>query len=78
MAGETSNTEKMAKFVSEELFEFFRWKKADLMDENFPCCKPSAHSRKENHTHPVDVVFCAPGTGALLEVQVLPLSLIHI
>ena len=57
MAGETSNTEKMAKFVSEELFEFFRWKKAELMDENFPCCKPSAHSRKENHTHPVDVVF---------------------
>ncbi|WP_336268776.1 hypothetical protein [Vreelandella arctica] len=57
MAGETSNTEIMAKYVSEELFSFFRWDKADLMDENFPCCKPLNHSKHETHTHPVDVVF---------------------
>lgn len=58
MAGETVNIGEIANRVSEDLFKWFKWSKVPLMDENFNCIKNDRHSpKKDNHTHPVDVVF---------------------
>ena len=58
MGGETSKIAKMAEYVSEELFSWFRWKRVELPDQNFDCCKTERHAKdKPNHTHPVDCVF---------------------
>lgn len=58
MAGETSAIAKMAAYVSDEILEWFRWKRFPLSDLNFDCVKTAAHAPgKDNHTHPVDAVF---------------------
>lgn len=58
LAGETSAITKMAVRVSDDLFEWFRWKRIPLPDLNFDCVKTATHApSKENHTHPVDAVF---------------------
>lgn len=58
MAGETSTIAQMAEYVSKELFEWFRWGRVPLPDQNFKCVKDESHApTKENHTHPVDTVF---------------------
>ncbi|AOY99837.1 hypothetical protein BKK81_11740 [Cupriavidus sp. USMAHM13] len=57
--GETAPTAEMANRISQEIFEWFRWKRVDLLDQNFTCVKATKHNGKEKaeHTHPVDVVF---------------------
>lgn len=58
MAGETSTIAKMAEYVSNEILDWFRWKRVQLPDQNFDCVKAATHApKKDNHTHPVDVVF---------------------
>ncbi|MCQ4437276.1 hypothetical protein NO135_19980, partial [Clostridioides difficile] len=58
MAGETSAIAKMAVRVSDDLFEWFRWKRIPLPDLNFDCVKTATHApSKDKHTHPVDAVF---------------------
>ncbi len=55
---ETASVAEMANKVSIDLFKWFKWKRLDLMDQNFECHKLDKHTpRKKNHTHPVDVVF---------------------
>lgn len=54
---ETDNIARMAELVSENLLSFFKWEKKDLYNTNFDCKKPKEHSNKDNHSHPVDVVF---------------------
>ncbi len=59
MAGETGAIEIMAKYVSSEIFDWFKWSRVKLPDQNFECVKPENHAPKKSakHTHPVDVVF---------------------
>lgn len=59
MSGETSAIAKMAAYVSSELFEWFKWSRVDLPDQNFDCMKAADHAPKKvaAHTHPVDAVF---------------------
>lgn len=58
LAGETSSIAKMAVHVSNELLEWFRWRRIPLPDLNFDCVKTAAHAAgKDSHTHPVDAVF---------------------
>jgi hypothetical protein len=59
MSGETAPIAEMANKVSKELFEWFRWERVPLMDQNFECVKKDKHApkKKQDHTHPVDVVF---------------------
>jgi len=54
---ETANIADLAVKVSDEIFKKFKWERIPLMDENFTCVKGKKHSKKANHTHPVDVVF---------------------
>jgi hypothetical protein len=58
MSGENAQIQKMANLISEKLFNWFKWEKIVLMDENFDCVKVDKHTNeKKSHTHPVDVVF---------------------
>ncbi len=59
MAGETEAIARMADFVSAEIFEWFRWKRVKLPNQNFNCVKQDEHAaqKKGQHTHPVDAVF---------------------
>lgn len=57
--GETGPTADMATKVSNEIFQWFKWKRVGLCDQNFECLKTKKHSGSDEytHTHPVDVVF---------------------
>ncbi|WP_367351795.1 hypothetical protein [Achromobacter animicus] len=57
--GETAPTAEMANRISREIFDWFKWKRVALMDQNFTCVKVGKHagSDKPSHSHPVDVVF---------------------
>lgn len=65
MGGEVSNIADIANKVSEDIFQWFKWEKIPLMDENFSCHKVDQHkntkkkgaSNSNSQTHPVDVVF---------------------
>ena len=59
MAGETGKMAEIANKLSKELFEWFRWDRVPIMDQNFPCSKQAKHAPAKTaaHTHPVDVVF---------------------
>ncbi|MCO5411950.1 hypothetical protein [Ralstonia mojiangensis] len=58
MGGETGAIAKMAVRVSDDIFEWFRWSRVKLPDQNFDCVKTTAHApNKDSHTHPVDAVF---------------------
>jgi hypothetical protein len=50
---ETSNIGKMAALLSEELFNYFGWKKCTFEDLNWKC----ENAEHEKSTHPADVVF---------------------
>lgn len=52
---ETSNTAKMAKKVSEEIFSEFGWQQKGPEDVNWACVATEKH---ELDTHPSDVVQC--------------------
>jgi len=54
---ETVNIAEIAVKLSDEIFKKFKWERIELMDQNFNCEKVQKHSKKESHTHPVDVVF---------------------
>lgn len=55
---ETASIADMADKISKDIFRWFKWERLDLMDQNFSCRKPDKHApKKENHTHPVDVLF---------------------
>ncbi|MCO7206589.1 hypothetical protein [Pseudoalteromonas sp. CnMc7-37] len=54
---ETENIARMAEEVSEKIFSFLRWERVNLPNTNFDCLKAKEHSKKDKHTHPVDVVF---------------------
>ncbi|MFI8616201.1 hypothetical protein ACIGHN_11900 [Acidovorax sp. NPDC077693] len=56
--GERSAIAKMAERVSDDLFDWFKWKRIPVRDQNFDCIKPvHAPKKNSNHNHPVDVVF---------------------
>lgn len=57
--GETGKIAEIANKVSKEVFKWFRWERVPLMDQNFKCLKRDKHApnKKQEHTHPVDVVF---------------------
>lgn len=59
MSGETSNIAEIANKLSKEVFDWFRWERIPLVDQNFACTKQGKHAptKKAVHTHPVDVVF---------------------
>mgnify|MGYP005830128425 CR=1 FL=1 len=57
MSGETRYVAEIAEIISRDVFKHFRWNVAALTDTNFDCVKSQEHSRKDDHTHPVDVVF---------------------
>lgn len=59
MAGETSAIAKMAAHASSELFDWFKWERVKLPDQNFNCVKQNEHAPRKTaqHTHPVDAVF---------------------
>ncbi|MEW5971373.1 MAG: hypothetical protein AB1706_16105 [Pseudomonadota bacterium] len=50
---ETQNISEMAKILSEEIFNYFRWNKSKPEDINWKC-ENDEHTKK---THPADVVF---------------------
>lgn len=60
--GETISISKMANFVFDEIFKFFRWEPIGPQDQNFACEKSIAH---KCITHPTDTVFHSsnPYTG---------------
>ncbi|TCK43486.1 hypothetical protein B0G84_1822 [Paraburkholderia sp. BL8N3] len=57
--GETDGVARLAEKASKELFDWFKWDRVPVMDQNFVCVKKDKHSprKKGDHTHPVDVVF---------------------
>lgn len=59
MSGETGAIAKMAEYVSTELFDWFKWNRVKLPDQNFECIKQDQHAPRKvaKHTHPVDAVF---------------------
>ena len=59
MSGETGSIAEMAKRVSRDVFKWFKWQLVPLYDQNFDCLKQEKHAptKKQEHTHPVDVVF---------------------
>lgn len=59
MSGETSKIAEIANKLSKEVFDWFRWDRVPLVDQNFPCSKQAKHAPTKTaaHTHPVDVVF---------------------
>ncbi|MEO3715896.1 hypothetical protein [Roseateles flavus] len=59
MSGENEAISKMAKYVSDELFSWFKWKRVELQNFNFACVKQAGHApaKAAEHTHPVDAVF---------------------
>lgn len=66
MSGETANIADVANIVSKDIFEYFKWERIPIMDENFPCHKPEEHKKSSGkrkitsetaHQHLVDVVF---------------------
>lgn len=56
---ETATIAEMANKVSQELFQWFKWERVPLMDQDFKCVKSDKHAptKKTEHTHPVDVVL---------------------
>ena len=59
MAGETGAIAKMAEHASKQIFDWFKWKRVALNDQNFDCVKQNEHASRKvaQHTHPVDAVF---------------------
>lgn len=59
MGGETEAIAKMAEKLSSEIFDWFRWERIKLPNQNFDCVNQLAHAprKKTQHTHPVDTVF---------------------
>jgi len=59
LGGERANICKMAGTIAEDIFDFFKWKKIIIDDENFDCCDTEGHfqSKDGQHGHPVDVVY---------------------
>jgi hypothetical protein len=58
--GETGGIADMAVKVSRDLFEWFKWQRVELDDQNFVCVKKEKHAPRrkgDEHTHPVDAVF---------------------
>lgn len=57
--GETSGIAELAEKASKDLFDWFKWERVPLYDQNFKCLKQQKHAprKKSDHTHPVDVVF---------------------
>jgi len=57
--GETAGIAELANKISKELFEWFKWERVPVLDQNFRCVKQEKHAprKKTDHTHPVDVVF---------------------
>lgn len=57
---ENGPREEIAKIVSSNLLSIFKWEQYGPYDQDFPCRKQEKHvikEKKQNHTHPVDVVF---------------------
>lgn len=55
---ETGPIAEMANKVSHELFQWFKWERLPLKDQDFKCVKNEKHApKKESHTHPVDIVL---------------------
>jgi len=57
---ENGPREQIAKIVSENLLDLFKWNQYGPYDQDFPCRKEEKHLDKEKsqkHTHPVDVVY---------------------
>jgi len=59
VSGETGPIAEMAKHVSKNVFKWFKWELIPQYDQNFDCTKQEKHAptKKQEHTHPVDVVF---------------------
>lgn len=60
MGGETAPIAEIADKISKELFRWFKWDRVPLKDRNFVCVKQQKHphpNKKQEHTHPVDIVF---------------------
>ncbi len=51
---ETGNIETLAKMVSRDIFQWFKWKSCPLTDVNWECVLEE-HTKKK--THPSDVVY---------------------
>lgn len=56
---ETINISKMASYVSNDIFKFFKWGKIEYNDLNFSCVQPDHYpnNNTRQYTHPVDAVF---------------------
>lgn len=59
MSGETEAIAAMATRVAKDVFKWFKWDRVPLSNQNFSCKKQDKHAptKKQEHTHPVDVVF---------------------
>jgi len=59
VSGETGPIAEIANRVSKDIFKWFKWQRVPLHDQNFNCRKQDKHAptKKQEHTHPVDVVF---------------------
>ena len=58
---ENGPIEELAKIVSTKIFNKFLWKMVGPSDQDFSCVKQEKHKppeKKQEHTHPVDAVFC--------------------
>lgn len=57
---ETETIAKMAEKMSEDIFDFFRWKAVGPYNQNFECKKEERHkpkNKEQAHQHPTDIVF---------------------
>ncbi|WNP27011.1 hypothetical protein RNZ41_07910 [Moraxella sp. DOX410] len=52
--GETQNTARMAEFLADEIFKWFKWKRVGTTNVDFNCVLKEKHNNK---THPIDAVF---------------------
>lgn len=60
VVAENGPIERLAEIVSDKVLTKFKWKQVGPCNQDFKCLKQNEHkpaTKKQEHTHPVDVVF---------------------
>ena len=54
---ENADIQKMAEYVSAEIFQVFGWQRLRLLNHDWECVEKEKHRKQRAKTHPSDVVF---------------------